>query len=327
VEAVTPMTASTAASRRAYDPVMAETAGTATAAGAAGTAVEEGWPFWAPSEEAAVDAALDLAAVRAGERVADLGCGDGHVLVRAAQRGARVLGVESDPDLAAHAREALAAAGADGEVVEGDLFEVPLDDVDVVFTYLAPVTLQQLAPRLAVARLGTRVVTVDFPIPDVRPDAVDWPCHLYRLPLRPKRAGRPGWLDGDGVLVAAPPEVESLTTLTVRAGGGPVVVDVSPAVAAAAAVRVGAESARRGGEVAVDLRWSELPAGAVVEGRLAVRGAGTLAVVALVTPDEHGQWELDADAVARVRRCLSASTSAPTWAELLAAAQDDGGSS
>src|SRR5687768_4519465 len=81
----------------------------------------EGWPFWAPSDEASVEAALDLAAVGPGDRVADLGCGDGHVLVRATQRGAKVVGVETDAELAQQARDALAAAGADGEVIEGDL--------------------------------------------------------------------------------------------------------------------------------------------------------------------------------------------------------------
>lgn len=283
----------------------------------------EGWPFWAPSDERAVEAALDLAGVGSGDRVADLGCGDGHVLVRAAQRGATVVGVEADPELAEQARQALEGAGLDGTVVEGDLFDLPLGDLDVIFTYLAPVTLQQLVPHLAAGKAGARVVTVDFPIPAVRPGRVVWPCHLYRLPLQPKRAAPPGW-GGAGVLVAAPPELESLTTLTFRAAGGPVVVSPSAELVEAAAVRVGAEEARTGTEVAVDLRWSEMPAGTVVSGRLTARGAGSLAVFALATPDEHGQWELERTAVRRLQRRLASAPAAPAWAELLAACEGDG---
>jgi len=285
-------------------------------------AVVEGWPFWAPSDEQAAEVALDLAAVAAGDRVADLGCGDGHVLIRAAQRGARVLGVEADPDLAEHARQALTAEGLAGEVVEGDLFALPLDDLDVVFTYLSPVTLQQLVPRLESAQPGTRVVTVDFPIPGVHPERVEWPCHLYRLPLRRKLGGEPGWASA-GALVAAPPDIASLTTLTVRAGGGPVVVTASAGLEEAASVRVGADEAGWGTEVAVDVRWAEMAAGTLVHGRLKAEGAGTLDVVALVTPDEHGQWELDGGAVERLGHRLREGSLPRSWEALLAVAEGD----
>jgi len=282
-------------------------------------AVVEGWPFWAPSDEQAVEAALDLAAVVAGDRVADLGCGDGHVLIRAAQRGARVIGVEADPDLAEHARHALAAEGLAGEVVEGDLFALPLDDLDVVFTYLSPVTLQQLVSRLETAQPGARVITVDFPIPGVHAERVEWPCHLYRLPLRRKGAGEPGWASA-GALVAAPSDIESLTTLTVRAGGGPVVVTASAGLEEAASVRVGADEVPWGTEVAVDVRWAEMAAGTLVHGRLEAEGAGTLDVVTLVTPDEHGQWELDEGAVERLGHRLREGSLPRSWDALLAVA-------
>lgn len=277
----------------------------------------EGWPFWAPSDEASVEAALDLAEVGPGDRVADLGCGDGHVLVRAAERGAKVVGVETDPDLAQQARDALEAAGLDGEVIEGDLFELPLDDLDVVFTYLSPVTLQQLVPRLAAAAAGARLVTVDFPVPGLVPNRVEGMCHLYRLPARRARRRKPGWAVA-GVLVAAPPEVESLTTLTVVAPGGSVDVVATAELAESAAVRVGADEAEEGGEVAVDLRWDELAEGTVVSGALTLDGAGTLEVVALATPEDHGQWELSKAGVRRVLRFLE-SDPEPAWADLLAA--------
>src|SRR5207302_5004295 len=80
-----------------------------------------GWPFWAGTSDERVDEALRLAGLRPGERLLDLGCGDGRVLLRAAEAyGATVIGVELDSGLAATARQRLAAAGVDGTVLEAD---------------------------------------------------------------------------------------------------------------------------------------------------------------------------------------------------------------
>ena len=90
-----------------------------------------GWPFWAGTSDERVDEALRLAELRPGEGLLDLGCGDGRVLLRAAEAyGAKVRGVELDPGLAATARERLAAAGADGTVLEAD-FETGKATVDL----------------------------------------------------------------------------------------------------------------------------------------------------------------------------------------------------
>src|SRR5687768_1686272 len=143
-----------------------------------------GWPFWAPSEASLVQRALDLAGVDHGVRVLDLGCGDGSVLVAAAQRGAHVRGVESDEELVVQARKNLAEAGVSGDVEAGDVFTVPLDDVDVLFTYLSPGTLQRLVPRLRRdARAGTKLVTVEYTLAGVvEAGDPDDDVHLYVLP-------------------------------------------------------------------------------------------------------------------------------------------------
>lgn len=72
----------------------------------------------------------DFCTLRPGERVLDLGCGAGALLLLCARRqpcGA-LLGVESDPAAAALARENLAANGLAGEVLIGDLSRVPLPE-------------------------------------------------------------------------------------------------------------------------------------------------------------------------------------------------------
>ena len=59
-----------------------------------------------PTPQVVVDRMLDLAHVKPGETVYDLGSGDGRVLITAAQKyGARAVGIEIDPDLCEKARQ------------------------------------------------------------------------------------------------------------------------------------------------------------------------------------------------------------------------------
>lgn len=261
------------------------------------------WPFWAPSDLDAVDQALTLARLEAGESMVDLGCGDGQVLVAAAARGAHVTGVESDPELCELARDALAAAGLEGEVIHADLFDVDMD-ADVVFTYLAPATLQRLLPSLS-ARRTTRLVTVDFDMPGLEPDERLGSARLYQMPgRRSPRIGTAGWCT-DGALVVVPPGHQSLTVLDLRHPGGDVVAKLDGDISGAGSVLTGADHADAFDHVAVDIRWDDADGG-IFTGAVDVSGLDPLPVFVVYDRDERheGCWELCADAVGRVRRHL-----------------------
>lgn len=92
-----------------------------------------------------IEDALDLAELRAGERLVDLGSGDGRVLLSAARRGARALGYELDSDLASQARDLAARAGLDIEVVEEDYRRVTIE-AEVVYAFLTPAAVGRLRP-------------------------------------------------------------------------------------------------------------------------------------------------------------------------------------
>lgn len=260
-----------------------------------------------------------MAGLAPGERFVDLGCGDGRVLAAAARQGARVLGVEFDPDLVEQARRRLARAGLRGEVVHGDIFEVDID-ADVIFTYLTPGTLQELTPRFQAMPAGTRLVTLDFAVPDLQPERSTRTLHLYRLPA-PERAHNDvlGWQAG-GTLVVTVPDRQSLTCLELTHAGGPVQLAVSPDLMDAAAVKVGRAETGTGRPVAVDLRWEGAPEGTLVAGRIAVDAAGVHPVYALFADEEGGQWELTEDATRRLDRRLRERPLPRTTEELLAAA-------
>ncbi|MGE3619019.1 MAG: class I SAM-dependent methyltransferase [Acidimicrobiia bacterium] len=265
---------------------------------------EVGWPFWAPSDLSTVEAALDLAGVARGDHFVDLGCGDGQVLVAAARRGAQVLGVEIDDDLAATARAALEAEGLPGTVVVADLFDLDLD-ADVVFTYLSPGTLQRLTPALRALR-GARLVTVDFEVPDLVVDDVAGTAHLYRLPGRRRRRGSPGW-PAAGTLIVTVAGYESLSVLHAVHPGGPVEVATSTPLARAGSFRPGLDDARPGQHLAVDVRWEGHAAGTVATGTVEVAGLAPHHLTVCFTDDEEAQgaWDLDPGGVADLAIALA----------------------
>ena len=128
---------------------------------------------YVPTPRPVVAAMLDLAEVGTDDYLIDLGSGDGRIAIMAAQRGARALGVDLDPQRVA---EAATAAGV-AQVAERarfrrqDLFETPLRDASVVSLYLLPDVNMRLRPRLLTElRPGTRVVSHAFTMGDWRPD-------------------------------------------------------------------------------------------------------------------------------------------------------------
>ena len=280
------------------------------------------WPFFAPSRRAAVERALTLAALAPGERFLDLGCGDGRVLAAAARRGARVRGIEMDAELVVGARRRLARAGLDGEVVHGDIFEADLD-AEVIFTYLTPGTLQELTPRFQALRPGTRLVALDFAVPDLVPARMTPTLALYHLPAPERRsAQRPGW-SSPATMVVTVPDRQSLTCLELTHPGGSVEVTVTPGLQAAASVKVGCDRADPGRPVAVDLRWEGPAAGTLVTGSVAAEGVGPHPVFVLFADEDGGQWELSDEAARRLERHVARGLRPASSADLLAAAIED----
>jgi SAM-dependent methyltransferase len=107
---------------------------------------------------------IQAMALRPGDSLADLGCGDGRVL-RAAMRAEpsiKAIGFENNPIVYLIAR--LLSAKAIG-LRRADLFACDLTDASVVFAYLHPDLNAKLKPKLErELKAGSRVLTLQFPI-------------------------------------------------------------------------------------------------------------------------------------------------------------------
>jgi outer membrane protein assembly factor BamB len=128
-----------------------------------------------PSPPVVVDRMLELARVGKNDVVYDLGCGDGRIVIRAAQKyGAKGIGVEMDGDCVKQARERVTENGLQDRVTirQGDLFQEDLRDATVVALYLLPHLNVKLLPQLQKLRPGTRIVSHAFDIEGVVPDQV-----------------------------------------------------------------------------------------------------------------------------------------------------------
>ncbi len=128
---------------------------------------------YVPTDPEVVQAMLKLAEVKSGDRLYDLGCGDGRIVIEAAKtHGARGTGIDLDPERIAEAKENAKQAGVQDKVnfLQADLLKTDFSDADVVSLYLLPSVNLELRPQLwKQLRPGTRIVSHDF---DMGPD---WP--------------------------------------------------------------------------------------------------------------------------------------------------------
>ncbi|MBA4181072.1 MAG: hypothetical protein C0506_10830 [Anaerolinea sp.] len=266
----------------------------------------KGWPFWAPTSAEEIERGLDLAALRPGERFVDLGCGDGRVLAAAARRGARVTGIEADPDRAVQARAAVAGfAGA--EVIEGDFAELPFE-AEVVYAYLSPALLRRLRPRLEGLAPGTRIVAVQYAVEGWQPAAAQGLCRFYRLPAA--RASPPalsGW-EQAAVLLTLAPEQRILVPLYLVASPGRVSVHLEGELATGVDILTGAGSVNSFERVPVDVVFGKAAEGASATGQVIAENAGTAyaATLAVVrTSLRHGQWNVQKEGVATMLAAIA----------------------
>ncbi|MFN8608068.1 MAG: methyltransferase domain-containing protein [Vulcanimicrobiota bacterium] len=116
-----------------------------------------------------VEAMLALAEVGPQDLVFDLGCGDGRLVVAAARRGARAVGIDIDPGLISRSEENARRANQQErtEFRRENLFHTDLSDATVVLLYLLHSVNRRLLPKLRrELRPGTRLISHSFDMGD-----------------------------------------------------------------------------------------------------------------------------------------------------------------
>ena len=142
---------------------------------------------------------LRMAKIKKSDLVYDLGCGDGRMLVLAAQKyGCRAVGYDIDPERIRESEENVARNHVESlvKIVQADIFTLDLSKADVIPLYLLPEMNRKLLKQLEKLKPGSRIVTHDYDLDGIVADKTvtvisneDNATHtlsLYTTPLKQK---------------------------------------------------------------------------------------------------------------------------------------------
>ncbi|MBI2688942.1 MAG: class I SAM-dependent methyltransferase [Acidobacteria bacterium] len=133
-------------------------------------------PYY-PTPELIVEKMLHLGGAKKGEKVFDLGSGDGRIVIIAAEKfGMNAVGVEFDKDLYTQSAEKIRRLGLaeKARIIHGDLLQQDYSSADLITVYLLPVANEKLRPILdKQLKKGARVVAHDFEVGGWRPDKTE----------------------------------------------------------------------------------------------------------------------------------------------------------
>ena len=140
---------------------------------------------------------LEMARTGREDLVYDLGCGDGRMVILAAQKyGCRGIGYEIDPEMVRASEANVSANGVKElvKIVQADMFTLDLSEASVIMLYLLPELNRKLVPQLDRMKPGSRVICHNYGIPGIVADQTltylsneDQTTHvmtLYTTPLR-----------------------------------------------------------------------------------------------------------------------------------------------
>ena len=142
---------------------------------------------------------LQMAHPKKSDLVYDLGCGDGRILVLAAQKyGCRGVGYDIDPERIKASRQNVARNHVENlvKIIQADIFTVDLSKADVIPLYLLPDMNRKLLPQLQKLKPGSRIVCHNYDLDEIVADKTitvisseDNASHtlsLYTTPLKRK---------------------------------------------------------------------------------------------------------------------------------------------
>ena len=131
-------------------------------------------PPYLPTLKPQVKAALDMLDLKEGQTLLELGCGDGVVLVAAAQRGLQVVGIELNPVLVLVCKLRTWRYRKQVKVVMGNYWDIRLwgdpAKTDAIFGFVLPRYMSKLDKLIEKWRAGKPVdlASFAFKIPDRR---------------------------------------------------------------------------------------------------------------------------------------------------------------
>jgi trans-aconitate methyltransferase len=161
---------------------------------------------YVPTKEPIVDRMLQLARVKPGDVLYDLGCGDGRIVLTAARLyKCKAEGFDVSSERLKECKENLDKEKNKKEVEKLVKFhkknifakDMKVENASVVTLYLLTELNTKLVPQLNKMKKGSRIVTQTFDFPDYQEDekktvktkeGTEYDIYLYTIPLKKKKA-------------------------------------------------------------------------------------------------------------------------------------------
>jgi hypothetical protein len=130
--------------------------------------------IWVPTPDEVVDRMLTMAQIGPNDFHMDLGSGDGKIVIAAAKRGAKAVGIEYNPEMVKVAQDNAQKAGVADKASfrRADIFQTDFSQASVITLYLLPALNMKLRPTILSMRPGTRVVSHSFTMEDWEADEI-----------------------------------------------------------------------------------------------------------------------------------------------------------
>jgi len=133
-------------------------------------------PYY-PTPETIVQKMLQLGGLKAGEKMFDLGSGDGRIVIMAAEKfHANAVGIELDKELYKESSDKIQSLRLQktARIINGDILQQDYSSADLITVYLLPMSNDKVRPILdKQLKKGTRIVAHDFEFKDWKPEKVE----------------------------------------------------------------------------------------------------------------------------------------------------------
>ncbi len=122
---------------------------------------------WMPTSGKDIKEAVKMSGIKEGQKVYDLGCGDGRLLFEAAKKGAIVEGFEVSliPYIFSSIKRLFQKEKENIKISYRNFWKADLSDADVVYFFLMPATYSRIKKKMEKElKKGTKVVVYVWPV-------------------------------------------------------------------------------------------------------------------------------------------------------------------
>ncbi|HSD55606.1 MAG TPA: hypothetical protein VLA92_00475 [Candidatus Saccharimonadales bacterium] len=138
-------------------------------------------PPYLPTLRKQIDVAFDLLDLKEGQTLLELGSGDGRVMLEAAKRGYRVVGIELNPFLVVISWVVTFRYRKQVRIIWGSYWGAPWPRADAIFTFMLPRYMTRLDERIKKWQTKpVQLASFAFVVPDKEPIKQAHGVRLYQ---------------------------------------------------------------------------------------------------------------------------------------------------